>query len=173
MIRLVDRISAWMARLAAWMFFAIGLMVTWEVVTRKVFNDPTIWVDEVARFFQVWAVYLAAAHILKRRDMIVVEIIPVEGHPLRRKILDSITLAVIGIFSLVATWYGLQIVMESVQMGRHTSTMLAAPKWMTESAIPVGFGLLLAQVLAEFVKLWRGDDIPAQGHAGDEEGAEA
>ncbi len=169
MIRFIDRLGAWMARLSAWMFFAIGLMVTWEVVTRKAFNAPTIWVDEVARFFQIWAVYLAAAHILKRRDMIVVEIIPLEGHPLRRKILDSVMLAVIGVFSLVTTWRGAEIVIESVRMGRHTSTMLAAPKWMTESAIPVGFGLLLAQVLAEFVRLWRGDAIPAQGHASDGE----
>jgi TRAP-type C4-dicarboxylate transport system permease small subunit len=170
MIRFIDTLSAWMARLSAWMFFAIGLMVTWEVITRKVFNSPTIWVDETARFAQVWAVYLATAHILKRRDLIVVEIIPVEGHPLRRKLLDSITLAIIGVFSFVAMSYGFDILMESIRMGRHTSTMLGVPKWMTESSIPVGFGLLLAQVLAEFVKLWRGDRIPAQGHASGGEG---
>ena len=169
MIRLIDRINAWMATLSAWMFFSIGLMVTWEVVTRKVFNSPTIWVDETSRFFQVWAVYLATAHILKNRDLIVVEILPVHGHPLRRKLLDSITLAIIGVFALVAAWYGSGIVMESIRMGRHTSTMLGVPKWMTESSIPIGFGLLLAQVLAEFVKLWRGDAIPAQGHASGEE----
>ncbi len=169
MIRFIDRLSAWMAKLATWMFFAIGLMVTWEVVTRKVFNSPTIWVDETARFFQVWAVYLATAHILKNRDLIVVEIVPVRNHPLRRKVLDTLMLAVIGLFAFIAMWYGAGIVVESVQMGRHTSTMLGVPKWMTESAIPAGFGLLLAQVAAEFVKLWRGDAIPAQGHASGEE----
>ncbi len=169
MIRLIDRLSMAMARLSAWMFFAIGLMVTWEVITRKVFNDPTIWVDEVARFFQIWAVYLAAAWILRNRDLITVEVIPVEGRPLRRRLLDSLSLAVIGVFAAVALWHGVGIVAESVAMGRHTSTMLGAPKWMVESAIPAGFGLLLLQALAEFVKLWRGDAIPAQGHASGEE----
>jgi len=169
MIRLIDRLNAWMATLSAWMFFSIGLMVTWEVITRKGFNAPTIWVDETSRFFQVWAVYLATAHILRNRDLIVVEIIPLRGHPLRRKILDSVMLAIIGLFAFVALWWGAQIVLESIQMGRHTSTMLAVPKWMTESSIPIGFGLLLAQVATEFVKLWRGDAIPAQGHASGEE----
>ena len=170
MIRIIDRISTWMARLSAWMFFAIGLMVTWEVVTRKVFNAPTIWVDETARFFQVWAVYLAAAHILKNRDMIVVEIIPVRGHPLRRRLLDSITLAIVGVFSFVAMKYGFDILMESIRMGRHTSTMLGVPKWMTESSIPAGFGLLLAQVAAEFVKLWRPGGGAIENHASGGEG---
>lgn len=155
MIALVDRLGAWAARLSAWMFFAIGLMVTWEVITRKIFNSPTIWVDEVARFFQIWAVYLAAAHLLKNRDLIVVEVIPIRGHPLRRKLIESLTLVMIGVFAVIAIGYGTGIVSESIAMGRHTSTMLGVPRWITESAIPFGFGLLLAQVTVEFVRLWR------------------
>lgn len=162
MLSLTDRVATLAARLAAWTFFAIGLMVTWEVITRKVFNSPTIWVDEVARFAQVWAVYLAAAHVLRRRELIVVEIIPVEGRPRLRWALESVTLAVIVVFAAVAVWYGAGIVAESVAMGRHTSTMLGVPKWMTESAIPVGFALLLAQALAELVRLW----WPGDGAAG-------
>ena len=153
--RTIDRIGTLMAHLSAWLFFAIGLAVTWEVFTRKVLNDPTIWVDEVARFAQVWAVYLAAAHVLKNRQLIVVEILPVEGRPRLARWLESLTLIIVIVFSAVAVWHGSLIVAESVAMGRHTSTMLAVPKWMTESAIPVGFGLLLLQAVAELARLWR------------------
>ena len=165
MLSRIDRISALAARLAAWMFFAIGLMVTWEVITRKVFNSPTIWVDEVARFTQVWAVYLAAAHVLKRRELILVEIIPVEGRPARRRLLESLTFVIVAVFSAVSVWYGTTIVIESIQLGRHTSTMLAVPKWMTESAIPIGFGLLFLQAVTELVKLWLPGASPQQDGA--------
>ena len=36
--------------------------------------------------------------------------------------------------------------------------MLAVPKWMTESAIPVGFSLLLLQVIAEIVNHFANPD---------------
>jgi TRAP-type C4-dicarboxylate transport system permease small subunit len=153
--RAVDRLSTFMGHVAAWTFFAIGLMVTWEVFTRKVLNDPTIWVDEVARFAQVWAVYLAAAVVLRQRQLIVVEVLPLEGRPRLARWVESLSLLIIIAFSAVAVWHGGAIVAESVAVGRHTSTMLAVPKWMTESAIPAGFALLLLQALAELVRLWR------------------
>lgn len=136
------------------MLFAIGLMVTYEVVMRKVLNSPTIWVDEIARFFLVWAVYLAAAHILKVRKLITVELFTTRLNKSYLKYFDGIGLLVIGFFAIIATYYGLEMVVESIEQGRRTSTMLGVPKWYTESAIPVGFGLLFIQVLVEYVKLF-------------------
>ncbi|PIE72715.1 MAG: small integral membrane transport protein [Deltaproteobacteria bacterium] len=152
MIRAIDAITRGAAILAAWMFFSIGFMVTYEVVMRKIFNAPTIWVDEVARFFQIWAVYLGCAHILKRGKLITVELFTRSFPPGFVKCCSCIALLSVGFFSIVATYYGAGMVIESVEMGRKTSTMLGVPKWLTESAIPVGFGLLTLQALAELQK---------------------
>lgn len=146
------------------MLFLIGVMVTYEVVMRKVFNSPTIWVDEIARFLQIWAVYLAGAHILKRRRLITVELFTSSISKEKRRYLEYLTLLVIGAFSFTALWYGGQVVMESIEMGRKTSTMLGVPKYYTESAVPVGFGLLFIQTIVEFIKLLRGRTV--DGSAG-------
>ncbi len=165
MIRIIDKITEVAAHIAAWMFFSIAVMVTYEVVMRKVFNSPTIWVDEIARFFQVWAVYLASAHILKIRGMITVELFSGTLSRNKFRVLEIMSLVVIACFSLVALFYGADVVLESIEMGRKTSTMLGVPKWITESAIPVGFGLLFVQTVVEFLKLVRGEDaIAAAGH---------
>lgn len=165
MIRVIDKISEVAAHVGAWMLFSIGVMVTYEVVMRKVFNSPTIWVDETARFFQVWAVYLAGAHILKRRSLITVELFTGSLSAGKLRLLELLSLAIIGFFSFVALYYGTAVVFESIEMGRKTSTMLGVPKWLTESAIPVGFGLLFVQAIVEFFKLVRGDDVGAPtGH---------
>ncbi len=164
-IRIIDKISEVAAHVSAWMLFSIGVMVTYEVVMRKVFNSPTIWVDEIARFFQVWAVYLASAHILKLRGMITVELFTASLSRNKFRLLEVFSLAVIAFFSLVALYYGAGVVFESIEMGRKTSTMLGVPKWLTESAIPVGFGLLFVQALVEFYKLVRGEGVTATaGH---------
>ena len=102
MVRIIDKITEVAAHISAWMLFSIGVMVTYEVVMRKVFNSPTIWVDEVARFFQVWAVYLASAHILKLRDLITVELFSSSLSKNKIKLLEFLSLTTIAFFSLVA-----------------------------------------------------------------------
>lgn len=147
------------------MLFAIGLMVTYEVVMRKIFNSPTIWVDEIARFFLVWAIYLASAHILKVRKLITVELFTAAFPEKSYRFFEFLALSMIGFFACIATYYGAEVVLESIEQGRRTSTMLGVPKWYTESAIPVGFGLLFIQVIVEYIKLLRGDKIgPVHGH---------
>ena len=148
------------------MFFAIGLMVTYEVIMRKVFNAPTIWVEEIARFFQIWATYIAAAYVLHHREMIVVEIGDRYFGTASRRVLEFLSLLVITIFSAIALWYGTGILLESIELKRATSTMLGVPMWMTESAITVGFTLLFLQCIAEMVRLLRGELPPAESHHG-------
>lgn len=126
---------------------------------RKIFNAPTIWVDEIARFFLVWAIYLAAAHVLKIRKLITVELFTTRLSARIRLFSDAIGLAMIGFFAIIASYYGAEMVFESILQGRKTSTMLGVPKWYTESAIPVGFSLLFIQVLVEYGKIFRGDGL--------------
>lgn len=160
-IRVIDKITQFAAFFSAWMLFGIGVMVTFEVIMRKVFNSPTIWVDETARFCLVWAVYLASAHILKSRELITVELFTGSLSPAKLKMLEFFALTVIAIFSAVATYYGAEVVLESIEMGRKTSSMLGVPKWITESAVPVGFGLLLVQAVVEIIKLAKGREVAA------------
>jgi len=146
------------------MFFAIGCMIVFEVVARYVFIAPTIWAEEMSQFFQIWATYLAAAYLLHNRQLIAIDVITRRFPTPLRKTCEGFTLVIIGIFAGVAVFYGADIVIESIEQGRATSTMLGVPKWMTESAIPVGFGVLLLQVFAEFIRLFNGaDDVRPSG----------
>ena len=159
MSALIDRLSDFFGRVAAWMFFAIGAMITYEVVVRYVFVAPTIWAEEMSQFFQIWATYMAAAFVLRHRHLIVIEFFLVRLAPGWRRISDGVSLVVIAVFSLVAIWYGMDILLDSIAQERRTSTMLGVPKWMTESAIPFGFSILFAQCVVEFARLFtRPDD---------------
>ncbi|MCP3944125.1 MAG: TRAP transporter small permease [Desulfobacteraceae bacterium] len=153
MIHIIDKITEMAAHIAAWIIFTIGIIITYEVIMRKFFNSPTIWVDETARFFLVWAVYMATPHMLKLRNMIIVNLFPGSLSGMIFKLLEFLTLSVIAFFSFVALYYGGEIVLESIETGRKTSTMLEVPEWLTQSAIPVGFGLLFIQTIVEFLKL--------------------
>ena len=158
LLELIDRVGVACSRIAGWLFFTIGLMITYEVVARYVFNAPTIWAEEMSRFFQVWAVYLGAAYVLRYQHLIRITLLTDRIGPFGRRFAEAFSLVVIGGFCVVAVAWGTEIVAESVRLNRTTSTMLDVPQWMTELAIPVGCGLLLLQCLAQLVRLtWTTD----------------
>ena len=114
LLELIDRVGVVCSRIAGWLFFAIGLMITYEVVARYVFNAPTIWAEEMSRFFQVWAVYLGAAYVLRYRYLIRITLLTNHIGPLGRRLAEAFSLIVIGAFCVVAIAWGTEIVAESV-----------------------------------------------------------
>ena len=167
---LIERLGTWLSTVSAWLFFAIGGMITYEVAARYLFNAPTIWAEEMSRFFQIWATYLAMAALLQSRGLIRITLLIDRLGVSSRWLAEIFSLLVIGGFSVVATWYGLLILAESITQGRATSTMLAVPRWTTESAIPIGFGLLSLQCLVEIVRQF-GSDVPASAKGSKERGS--
>lgn len=154
MIKIVDQISELTGKFAAWMFFAVGIFITYEVFMRYVFTAPTIWVDETARIMQIWAAYLAGAFALKHREMIVIDIAFRDTTTNLRKVVETFSLLVIIIFCAVATWYGYELWLKATLKGHTTDSYLGTPKWLTHASIWVGFGLLLMQAIVEIIKVW-------------------
>ena len=167
MLDIVDRLSGICGRITSILFFLIGGMITYEVVARYVFLSPTIWAEEMSRFVQIWGTYLAAGYVLRNRDLIKIELLTARLGKGTQRFLEAVSLVFIAGFCLVAIIYGVQIVAESIEMGRATSTMLAVPRWMTESAIPIGFTILLLQCIAEFARVVGGRET-AVGIGGEE-----
>jgi TRAP-type C4-dicarboxylate transport system permease small subunit len=163
MIKRTDALSDLCGRFAAWVFVAIGAMITYEVVMRYLFNAPTIWAEELSRFAQIWATYLAAAYVLRHRQLIRINMLTRRLGPRGRRLAEAFSLVWIALFSAVAIWYGADIALESIRVGRASSTMLGVPRWMTEFAVPAGFALLLLQALVELLKLKAGPP-PEDGH---------
>lgn len=162
MLKFIDRISDICGKLSAAMFFTIGGMITYEVIVRYVFLSPTIWAEEISRFVQIWATYLAAGYVLRNRNLIKIELLTERLGKTLQRILEGGSLIFVGAFCAVAIYYGVGIVVESVEVGRATSTMLSVPRWMTESAVPIGFGILLLQCVAEFARLVSGRDADSK-----------
>ena len=154
MIKFIDQLSEIAGRFAAWIFFAVGLIITYEVFMRYVFTAPTIWVDETARIAQIWAAYLAGGFALKHREMIVIDIAFRDTKSTLRKIIETFSLLVIIIFCAVAAWYGYELWLKATLKGHTTDSYLGTPKWLTHASIWVGFGLLLLQAIAEIIKVW-------------------
>jgi C4-dicarboxylate transporter, DctQ subunit len=167
MLKFIDRLNEAFGWLAAAAFVAVGAMITYEVVMRYVFLAPTIWAEEMSRFLQIWATYIAAATVLRHRQLIAITVVVERLGSCARKVAEAFALVWILLFCLVAVWYGLDIMFDSIRLGRATPTMLSVPQWMTELAIPLGFTLLALQALAELIRLPKAAPPPLGGERGD------
>jgi TRAP-type C4-dicarboxylate transport system permease small subunit len=137
--------------LASALFIAIGFIISYEVIMRYLFNSPTIWVNEVSRFLQIWATYLALTYSFHKQDFIRITVIYDRLNDNGKKILDFISFIFILIFSSFVVYYGWLIAYDSLKVGRTSSTILDVPSFLTELAIPLCFAFLVLRVILEVI----------------------
>ena len=138
--------------LASSLFVIIGFIVSYEVISRYIFNSPTIWVSEISQFLQIWATYLALTYSFHTKDLIRITFIYDRLGENGQKFLDLLSFLFIIFFSSFVVYYGWEIAYDSFKVGRTSSTILDLPSFLTEVAIPLCFGLLVLRVLAETIK---------------------
>ena len=150
-----DKIVKYSGYLASALFIAIGFIVSYEVIMRYLFNSPTIWVNEVSRFLQIWATYLALTYSFHKQDFIRITVIYDRLNENGKKILDFISFIFIIIFSCFVVYYGWLIAYDSLKVGRTSSTILDVPSFLTELAIPLCFAFLVIRVILEAIRYIR------------------
>ncbi len=159
MLALLDRLTDGLGRVSAWLLFATGVMITYDVTARYFFNAPTIWASEISIVAMIWATFLGMSTLLRRRQHIRITMITGQLGPRGRAISEAFSFLVIAIFSGVAAWYGFGIMLDSLERGRSAGTLLNLPNWWTEAVIPAGFGLLTLQCLGELLRILTGRSI--------------
>ena len=150
-----DKIVRYSGYLASALFISIGFIVSYEVIMRYLFNSPTIWVNEVSRFLQIWATYLALTYSFHKQDFIRITVIYDRLNETGKKILDFISFIFIIIFSCFVVYYGWLIAYDSLKVGRTSSTILDVPSFLTELAIPLCFAFLVIRVILEAIRYIR------------------
>ena len=150
-----NKIVQYSGYLASALFITIGFIVSYEVIARYVFNSPTIWVNEVSRFLQIWATYLALTYSFHKKDFIRITVIYDKLNESGKKVLDFISFIFILIFSSFVVYYGWLIAYDSLKVGRTSSTILDVPSFLTEFAIPLCFAFWVLRVILEIIKYFR------------------
>jgi len=163
-VKLIDRLSDTCAWVAAWLFTAAGAMLTYEVAARYFFIRPTVWAAELSQLCLIWGSLLAMAWAIRARKHIVIIAVTTRLAAGARRACELLSLSFVALFSVVVTWKGGEIALDSLARNRSTGTMLDIPNTWSESAVPIGFALLLVQTVVEILRLMRAErDVHAEG----------
>lgn len=165
-MQLLDAFVTFLARIAAVLFAATGLMLTYEVIARYFFTAPTIWAAELSQLCLIWGTLLTMAWCLRERQHIRVDAVLVLLPMSARRVLEVITLFVILVLSIAVTYYGWDIFHDSFVRGRTTGSMLDLPIWISEASIPFGFAVMAIQSVIEIIKILSGAPLKKEAHLG-------
>jgi tripartite ATP-independent transporter DctM subunit len=151
----MERASGAVSAVATGCIFA---MVTYEIVSRYFFNEPTVWVTEISTYFVVGVAYLGAAYAHREGAHVRVEALmnalPRKG----RKVVEQVAAWLALLFVLFATWQCTLLTFSQFLHGTR-SYILFVPQWIPN--IPIAIGLFVFAI-ALLHELWRLSELDGQ-----------
>lgn len=148
-----DGVSEWTGRIFVWLVIPLTVVVVFEVISRRIFNAPHIWATEVTNYLFGPHFMLAAAYTLLYKSHVSIDIIYGRFSPRTRGILDIITYLVFFFpFCIIVFYQGIIFAQTSWSIGETSESAALRIVPLVKTVIPVTFGLILIQGLANFVR---------------------
>ncbi len=148
-IKLIERLSRWSFSVTAFAPGAMAALITYDVVSRTLFNSPSLVTDELSGYLLVFIAFMGAAEALRTGGHIKVDILTSRLSPraaLRTRLVASIVSAA---FLSVFWWHAVVMAWRSFSRGVTAPTSLLTPLWIPQVVIPLGMTLLLLQLLVK------------------------
>ena len=151
-LSIIDAISRKSGQAVSFLLIAAIIVITYEVVARRIFHSPTIWAHESTVQLLAVLYVIGGAYTLYVRGHISMDILYVRFSPRTRAILDLITSLFFFLFCGVLLWQGTETALASIMRGEGSGTVWNPPIYFIRSAIPLGALLILFQGLAKFIR---------------------
>ena len=159
-LRIVAAISTLAGWCSAGMIVAAVAITCQMIVVRFVLNGSTVWQTEAVIYLVISATLIGLPYVQRLRGHVNVDLIPISLARRPRFIMAILTsllsIAIVG----VMLFYGYEYWHYAFDRGWRSDTVWGVRLWIPYLAIPVGFGLLLLQLIADLIAVLTGVDKP-------------
>ena len=145
--RFLDRAIHGLGVLGGMLLPLNGLICTYEIVMRYVFNSPTIWVMEVSTYVVIASTFLALAYVLIEKAHVKVDFITHYLSPRTSILLEIITSLLAILFCFIFDWESGKMALTSLRLREVSPTLLKIPMFIPRSFIPIGSFFLTVQFI--------------------------
>jgi TRAP-type mannitol/chloroaromatic compound transport system permease small subunit len=145
----IDRIGG----LTAWIALVmIGLVAT-NVLLRYSLSYGSVWAQELEWHLLAALILLGMSHALQRGENVRVDLFYARYSPLGKRVVDVVSALLLIAVSLSFIWLSLSYVEQSRSINEASSDPGIPLRWLVKALIPLGFGLMLLQQLAQLLRL--------------------
>ena len=129
---------------------AMMAIVTFDVILRYFFNDPTVWAGEVASFLTIAVVFLGLGHNMRQGDHIRIDVLAKLLSPRMQLVLDAVAHGVAVVFS-VLLFMGCWLRFDNFWV-RHTTSdsPLMIPLWIPMLPVLAGAAVFCLATVSGF-----------------------
>lgn len=138
--------------IAGFLVMFCGFAIVWEVISRGVFHAPTEWVMEISTYCIVIAGFLGMGVAYAGKKHIHVDIFVSKMSPKTRTYAELITCIIGAFYSYLFMVQSFGMMMLSIELNNCAPTTLGTPLWIPQSAMPVGFAVLLLQIISTILE---------------------
>jgi len=163
---LLERLGRVESAIGVGLVVVIVLSITVQVFTRYVFGEPLVWVEELAGYCFLWAVFIGAAAGTKQMRQLRIETFVGRLRPRARAFWRCVAWIVATVVMLTVAWQAWDI-MEVESRSRTISLPLDLPRHLFYSVPLFTSAVSIActttyLVLAEWVSMTRGRPVDAE-----------
>lgn len=149
----VDRFSTWVGQAFAWLIVALTLMITWEVFSRYVLNDPHDWALNAQIMMYGTLFMMAGAYTLSKGGHVRGDVLYGFFRPRTQATIDLVLYVVFFLPGIVAlTWAGWSYFQDSLAIREKTFSATPLPLYPFKFIIPFAGAMLLLQGAVEIAR---------------------
>ena len=151
-MRGVDTLSEWSGRLIAYFVVGMMLVIIIEVISRYVFESPTMWAHETAQMLTGSYGMLAGAIALLHGKHVRMDLLYRRWSERTKAKIDSLTALLALTFLSLFLWQAIAGSWHSIDIWEHSSSAWGPPLWPYYLAYPIGVMLVLLQAIVQFIR---------------------
>lgn len=149
----VDRFSTWFGKACAWAVVALTLLISWEVFSRYVLNQPHGWVLDAQIMLYGLLFMAAGAYTLAKNGHVRGDVLYGFFRPRTQAGIDLLLYVVFFLPGIVAmTWAGWTFANESLAIREQTFNADPLPLYPFKFVVPIAGGVLLLQGFVEIIR---------------------
>ena len=148
-LKLIDTVSEYQGRIVCVLIFPVIFIVLYEVISRYIFNTPTIWVHELSSHIIGTFVILGGAYALYLKAHVNVDVLYAKLSPRKRAILDLVSWCFFYLFIGIMLYEGVELAVRAWTIVERSQTPFAIPTYPLKTIIPIGAFFILLQGLAK------------------------
>lgn len=153
-LHIIDEISTWTGKLAAWLIMGLMGLVCIEVFKRYLLNAPTAWIFDASNMLYGTLFMLCGAYTLAQNAHVRGDFLYSSMKPRTQATLDLVLYVVFFLPGIVALVYaGTDYAHDSWRINEHSNiTADGPPIYHFKTMIPIAGALVLLQGFAEIVR---------------------
>jgi len=151
-IKAIDAVNNFFGNIVGWISILMVFLVVFEVVSRYVFNAPTLWSMEINQYLFCAMSLLGGGYCLLKDGHVRVDLFYPKFSPKTQAIVEMCTFSLAIIFCVILVWLAGSEFWAALVEHKRSDSVMAFPLWPIWFTVPLGGFLLGMQIVARYLR---------------------